>query len=154
MTETRGTQGRESQSRWQGIESEHRALERVVERVEALLGRLAKGRAQPGEEVKAGGLVEELRGRLFEHLEAEETNRILEQAATVAPRFAEWVDRLLGEHDDLRAHTRALVAGTGSGDWTALHARFVEFRRVLRAHERAENEVVQRAYLEDIGGPG
>jgi uncharacterized protein (UPF0335 family) len=152
MTETQELRGWESGARWQGVDSEHQALDRIVDRVEAMLGRLARG--QKGEEAKVRGLVGELRARFFEHLDGEEANRILEQAATVAPRFAGRVDRLLGEHDDLRARMRALVAGADGEGWTGLHARFVEFRRVLRAHERAENDVVQRAYLEDLGGMG
>jgi len=33
-----------------------------------------------------------------------------------------------------------------------VYSEFVSFRRVLRDHEQAENEVMQRAYLEDLGG--
>ena len=158
MTETRGAWGsQEARARWQSIESQHEALGHFVERVERLLSRLAEGSPGEGEGVTARRLVRELQVRLFEHLATEERNRILERAAAAAPRFHERVDRLLAEHRDLRDRMNLLAADIEAVDgeaWQPLHVRFVELRRTLRKHETAENDLLHRAYREDIGGPG
>ena len=100
------------------------------------------------------GQLEEFRRRLLRHFAAEERSGILERAAAFEPRFARRVERLRREHRQLRELADRLVAEAAGTGRVRIHARFVAFRRLLRDHEQAEGEVLQRAYLEDLGGSG
>jgi hypothetical protein len=151
---TRPSGGAPGESEWQALESEHRQLEQCAERVGMALGGLAEGHGEVRDTLV---LLREFRTRLHDHLASEEGKRILERAARNAPRFLERVETLRGEHAELRRRVDALkdeAEGAREEDWPDVYGRFVELRRLLRAHEAAENDLVQRAYLEDIGGPG
>ena len=143
-----------SDSGAQRIRSEHASLGLCVERLDDLLERLACGSADASDGADVLLLLDDFRQRLFAHLHREETTGVLERALVVAPHFARRVERLRHEHRDLRQLADGLVAQAGGGDWTLTRRCFVAFRDVLRAHEQGENEVLQRAYLEDLGGSG
>ncbi len=141
---------------WHPMQADHRALRASAERLDEMLGRLAAGASAA--EAEARSLLEEFRLRLLAHLDAEEQNGILERAAEAEPRFARRIEKLRLEHDVLRQDVVALAAGpaprAAGADWDGFHARFVAFRRVLLAHEEAENDVLHGAYMEDVGGRG
>ncbi|MDJ0866780.1 MAG: hemerythrin domain-containing protein [Myxococcota bacterium] len=141
---------------WQPIETDHRELGAVVERLEEWLGRLAAGSRSGEPEVRS--LLADFCQRLRAHLGAEEQSGVLERAAAAAPHFAGRIDRLRLEHDELRRGLEMLAAGPEPAiprpDWPRFHARFQVFRGVLDAHEHAEIDILQRSYLEDLGGGG
>lgn len=137
---------------WHRLRSEHATLAEGAERLGTLLGRLAARRPDRAEASRALALLDAFHGRLLDHLEREERAGVLERAAAVEPRFHRRVDQLRGEHGQLRALARAWLAG--GADWVVVQERFAAFRRLLDAHERQENEVLQRAYTEDLGGRG
>jgi hypothetical protein len=138
------------------IRSDHRALRACAERLDGELARLAAGNGAAEATVRS--LLEEFRGRLLRHLSAEEQSGILEQAANAEPRLARRAEELRLQHEDLRRSATQLAAGPGEGavavDWAGFWTRFVSFREVLERHEQAENDILQRAYLEDLGGGG
>jgi iron-sulfur cluster repair protein YtfE (RIC family) len=72
------------------------------------------------------------------------------------PRFSTALARLGREHTDVLNEIRALASGFASKPATKnlrkLHCRVEAFIATLRRHEAEENEILQRAYCEDIGG--
>jgi len=138
------------------LRSQHAVLGAYATRIDALLGTLGKGTPAGEGELEARLLLDIFRRQLLEHFAFEEENGVLEQAAASAPRFARRIDGLRSQHVELRARIEALVPrreNDGVG-WARLHESFVAFRRTLLAHEQAENDLLQRAYLEDLGGGG
>lgn len=140
------------------LRSEHADLAARAERLEWVFARLADGGVRGSEEAEVQQLFESFRRRFMDHLEAEESDGCLERAVAREPRFSRRAQELRKEHRDLRALVGAIAAILGSElatrGWARVHAGFVAFRRVLHDHERAENDVLQLAYLEDIGGRG
>jgi len=136
------------------MRSEHMGLEAIAARVEALLARLAADAASRAEASRAEALLSELRRRLRAHLDREERDRILERAAAVEPRLQPGAERLLAEHAELRDRADRLVASVRVWGWVEVQRRFATFREGLTAHERAENDLLHAAYLEDLGGRG
>lgn len=134
--------------------AEHQALAASAERVELALRTLAVGGAGPATGPLAQVLLDEFRRRLLRHFELEEDGGLLEDLAADEPRFARPVAKLRSEHAAFRLRVAELEAEVVDGGWTVVHARFLAFRRDLAVHERAENELLQRAHLEDIGGRG
>ncbi|NNL67195.1 MAG: hemerythrin domain-containing protein [Myxococcales bacterium] len=136
------------------LHRQHRALQALAERLEALLGELSLGGRPEGAEVEP--LLEEFRHRLVVHLEMEERSGLFERAAIGEPRLSRRIERLRLEHHDLRHGVTVLAAGVasshGPADWSGLATRFAAFRRVLRDHEQAENDVLHSAYFQDLGG--
>ena len=139
---------------WQVIESEHASLRTLGERLEDALGRLADGPPDPAEASSTRALLETFHAQLFAHLAHEESQGVLEKAAAVEPRFEVRVRRLRAEHAELRGRMDELAASTADLGGSELYTRFVAFRRALRAHDRAETDILQRAYQEDVGGRG
>ena len=140
---------------WDPIESEHRALRGLADRLEGTLVEIAGTGRRCG--VDVGALLEEFCHRLFVHFDVEERSGLIEEAARNEPRLGRRFAGLRGEHDELRRRALALVGELGAEDpfdWTAFHLRFVELRSLLDAHEQAENDLVHSAYLEDHGGRG
>jgi len=134
--------------------AEHQALAASAERVELALRTLSVGGAGPATGPLAQDLVDEFRRRLLHHFDLEERGRLLEGVAVAEPRFERRVAKLRSEHTELRLRVAELEAEVVDGGWTVVHARFLAFRRDLAVHEQAENELLQRAHLEDIGGRG
>lgn len=136
---------------------QHATLRARAEQVEARIGALSEDTgpaAWNGEALEAWRHLCEFRRLLLEHLVAEEESGIVEQAVARAPRLQREADRLSGEHASMRRQVQLLVGEAERGRWTALYAGFVVLRRVLLTHERAETELIQRAYCEDLGGRG
>ncbi len=143
-----------SASEWRAIESEHMALGAFAERLRERLRTVAIDAPTEAAllELKRG--LEEFRGRLVAHLGSEERSGVLERAAAAEPRFHRRWQRLQREHRDLRQGMDAVVSLVAKLAWVEVRSRFEALSDALRAHERDENEMLQRVYLEDIGGRG
>ena len=97
-----------------------------------------------------------LRDGLESHFRNEETAGFLEQIAEHAPRLAGRTARLCAEHLEILSETNNLLEQVMQGDgsegwWCFIEAAFHDFRKRLMEHEREENELLQRAYSDDIG---
>jgi len=136
------------------VVSEHAKLSRRAEQVERLLARLARGEGDRLREADVARLLDDFRIRLDAHLAREEQGGALDRVSADEPRFARRIHRLRSEHDELRGSLDAIISLAGGSRWTQLHASFVSFRRLFRAHETDENDVLLCAYLDDLGGRG
>lgn len=134
------------------LRSEHRMLGTCATRLEETLEQLARHGDRSAEETKARVLLDEFGRRLFAHLRAEEESGVLERAAAAEPHLETRVTLLLDEHAELRARIETLIGAAIVRDWAAVHVSFVAFHRDLRDHEHREDDVLQQAYLDDLGG--
>ena len=97
--------------------------------------------------------------KLEAHFHEEEEEGFFDQITACAPRFATETDRLMQEHQVLLKQMRCLtaLAETCEGSdlwWDRLKNDFHEFRVTIMHHESAENQLLQRAFNEDIGSHG
>lgn len=144
------SEGSAPQSLW----TEHQALAASAERVELALRTLSIGGAGPATGPLAQDLLDEFRRRLLRHFQLEEQGGLLDGLVAAEPRFERRVAKLRSDHVEFRLRVAELEAEVVDGGWAVVHARFLVFRRDLAVHEQAENELLQRAHLEDIGGRG
>ena len=77
---------------------------------------------------------------------------MLDVAVAAAPRFSRQAERLRGEHVELRSQMQAVLSAANGADWARAHEVFVALHRALGDHERAEEEILRSAYLDDLGG--
>ena len=152
MVELRSRRTRGSDAAWHAIESQHATLRARAEWLEGQLGSLAAGNRRSGGEVH--GWLDEFRRRLLEHLAYEEEKGLLDLAVAEEPRLARRFDRLRGQHRAFRMRMDALVEEARRPGWVSLHEGFVALRRDLLEHEKAENDLLHSAYLDDLGGRG
>ncbi len=97
-----------------------------------------------------------LRDQLETHFRHEEAEGFFEQIADQAPRLARRVNNLCTEHVEMLAEIDGLMEQAMQGDgsegwWRYIGAEFHGLSKRLMEHEREENELLQRAYTDDIG---
>ncbi len=138
------------------LESEHASLRSLAEGLERRLASLARaGRSVDGAaETESRAALSVFRRQLVDHFAHEEEGGLLDLAAATAPRLADRIEGLRAQHDELRARVDALVDEAAADAWERLAERFAALRGDLLEHERVENEMMQSAYLEDLGGRG
>lgn len=90
----------------------------------------------------------ELRGKLEHHFKAEESMH--SDLVADVPRLASRLGRLYADHTSLVDELVSTLAAEG-GELTDRCQKLVGR---IREHEAAENEVMQGAYWDDIGGGG
>lgn len=139
------------------IASDHVVLRDHGDRLETALdgmaGHPSGGHAAVGEQEVHAQLYE-YRQLFCDHLANEEQEGLLELAITEAPHLARRVERLLADHERLRNRMETLLASAAVSSWVHIHVAFIAFRDELRQHERAEDDLMQHAYLDDLGGRG
>ena len=101
----------------------------------------------------------ELEACLLSHFQLEETGGYMSEALRLAPRYHARAEDLREQHETLTCQMRALcelveISGPSREAWCELERRLARFGRELLAHERAENELMSRILLEDIGTAG
>ncbi|RLS31764.1 MAG: hypothetical protein DWH79_09105 [Planctomycetota bacterium] len=100
-----------------------------------------------------------LREHLASHFSQEECGGFMEESVARMPRLNHAVSDVLREHPLLLADLDAIVSRFGSAAgqtpcadaWREIGASFEAFAARIQAHERAENDVVQQGYNEDLG---
>jgi len=97
-----------------------------------------------------------LRDQLESHFRHEESEGFFDQISDHAPRLAGRITHLCVEHIDMLGELDSLLGQAMQGDgsegwWCYMGASFQDLSRRLLEHEREENELLQRAYTDDIG---
>lgn len=100
------------------------------------------------------GRLARLQSELAEHFAAEEHVGFLPRALARAPRLARRARGIVSQHDLLRIQLAKVVTmlERASTDWQGLRERFAEFTEALRDHELRENELINEALMDDLGG--
>ena len=104
-------------------------------------------------------LLERLRDRLAMHFALEEAYGYFQDALSAAPRLSEEAETLRGEHSTLFVQLCQIVDQVDglrhheTPIWRLpmLVERLLKFDARFQQHEAAENELIQRAFQQDIG---
>lgn len=139
------------------IERVHREHAEIVQHLKDLTARLAplSGPCHPGDlRNDISGRLARLQSELAEHFAHEERVGFLPEATAQAPRLTRRARKIISEHDLLRVQLSKVVGALarGSGNWTAVREDWDSFTSLLREHEKKENELINEAYLDDLGG--
>jgi iron-sulfur cluster repair protein YtfE (RIC family) len=145
------------------LEGQHRDLMRRRRSVELELSALvALAEEERGDEsenvvMRAMSLLTALRRELKEHFALEESAGFLAAAADAAPRLSRRASQLAREHAAMDAALGRILEGLLSSQksperWAALLESFARLSESLLAHERAEEEMVRMAFMDDLGG--
>lgn len=102
-------------------------------------------------------LLRDLGRHLPMRFEKEERGGHLAEALAAAPRFSRRATGLMQQHADFSRRIDALVkeaeqAGRSRAAWGAVRDSFRELALDLLAHEQAESDIVESAFLDDLGG--
>ena len=100
------------------------------------------------------GRLARLQSELAEHFAEEERVGFLPEAASLEPRLTHRARRILSQHDTLRVELSKVVStlARGTADWHQVNENVSSFTSLLREHEQRENELINDAYLDDLGG--
>jgi hypothetical protein len=90
--------------------------------------------------------------RIERHLRREESSELYTSFVDQFPRFGLRMKELLAEHGVIAENIRTARNLMTEGPTLDLIARLREVISSIKRHERAENEIVERAYWEDLGG--
>jgi len=144
------------------LRTHHSSLRRTVFNVLRVLDDAVEGCEACGETVSpdvAGALtlLRDLGRYLPERFGMEERSGYLAEALTAAPRFSRRATRLMAQHAEFVRRMEALVKEADQADsardsWEATRERFRELALDLLAHEQAESDIVESAFLDDLGG--
>ena len=134
----------------QRIETQHMALRDRVADIQRAL------QSQPDKSdpicSKLSGLLKDLQAHFLE----EESGGFFNHIKLRAPQLETDTKLLQEEHQDLLGKARDLITAAEACEgneqwWQRLKANFHDFSKSLMHHESLENQLLQRAYNEDIG---
>jgi iron-sulfur cluster repair protein YtfE (RIC family) len=106
--------------------------------------------------------IKELRDQLATHFALEETYGYFACPLNVPPELSQRVERVRAEHDEIRIELTDILnqalqlnpVSAAGGRQTIVLNRLRHLLERLDAHERRENELIQRAFNDDVGGAG
>lgn len=132
------------------IEQEHEALREKLGQI----SRVLEVGEMPRKDLLA--LLGELEDDLTVHFSHEEHQGVFDQITAQAPRLTRQVDGLWSEHRDMLKEIGTVIESAESGKmtrpwWKELGVQFRALSKQLMHHESAENQLLQRAFQEDIG---
>ena len=135
-------------ARWMLEEHEH--LRARLEQAEKFFSQ------EPQQTVDAANVLDELITELKLHFMHEEEGGYLSEALSQAPRFTDRATELQQQHPQMLKAVRELYQQAQSGDgsagwWSSLQAAYQSLAEQIHAHETGENDLVQKAFTEDIG---
>ena len=138
-----------------GVLDEHRRITNVLQRIEQWVVDPKTGAGWTGE---LGGMLEELQGLLKEHFGGEAEAKLFEQTIASTPHLTALLTKLAKEHSQILAAFRAAFEQAQTLDAAkeqevrGLQRKVQLALATLRRHESEENEIIMRAYWEDMGG--
>lgn len=94
-----------------------------------------------------------LDSHLKTHFAFEEFGGFMEEVVSVSPNSSPQVERLKQEHQTIHAECDKLcrMASGGSQQTSELRKGTLHLLELLNRHERAENDLVQRVLMDDLG---
>ena len=138
---------------------EHRELMELITSLQEKAARYSDDAERWSEEL--GEILMPLRTTLHRHFTAEEEGPFAKDFPEAFPHLAGKLEDLMGEHRDLMDRIDHLLREVNESSERAGKAEVQRIRKdvhafieAIRVHEAAENNLLQDAYLEDIGGSG
>jgi hypothetical protein len=135
---------------------DHAHLHQAVEEIHQLLANRVGGEINCEAVTQATDLIVALREQLRLHFEREELGGYLEEALTRVPALAPQAAQLQKQHAEFLQLAEQMTNDAKCGEqpaviWTRLTADYTRFAKKLLAHEAAENQLLERAFNEDMG---
>jgi iron-sulfur cluster repair protein YtfE (RIC family) len=135
----------------------HRQHLEIVEHLRDLGAHLARmnGPLLPREvRNHIAGRLSQLQSELAEHFAEEELVGFVPHASALEPRLTHRARRVLSQHDLLRVKLAKVVStlARGTADWGQVREGLEAFTALLLEHEERENELINEAHLDDLGG--
>ena len=133
---------------FQEVFDDHKALKALLARIDETFAERTATVAE------ATGLLNQLNDHLMSHFALEESGGYFTEAVLYAPHLAARSKALMDQHDKLLRAARALIAPTDKRSdswWDETRRRFVGFQQELLLHERSEDNLLQEAYVDDLG---
>ena len=134
----------------QRVESQHKVLRKMIAEVQGTL------ESQSDSFDILSSQLSVLAQKLQEHFIEEEEGGFFDHIKKRAPQLSTDSTQLEEEHVDLLGQIRDLIAKAATCEgseswWQGLKTDFHDFSKLLMQHESLENQLLQRAYGEDIG---
>jgi hypothetical protein len=134
---------------------EHLGLNRLLGAIKGLLAERADAEERVATDRAIVTLLADLARELPQHFAHEERGGYFSDVIAVAPRLSKRANELLGDHDDfLRLSSDVLElaksAGASPEKWSEVQASYAALEARILAHESAENELVQEAFMSDV----
>ena len=138
---------------------EHRELMALIHD----LGERASRGSDTGEHwsEELGEILTRLRTTLHQHFTSEEEGPFASEFPATFPQLAGRLEDILAEHRDLMERVDHILREVNEASEKATADEVQKIRKdvrgfieAIRAHESAENSLLQQAHLEDIGGRG
>ena len=136
---------------------EHEAVLQMVRQVEQFIGLPDLSAIGPGWSESLARSLGLLKSRLKNHFAFEEAGGFMEDIVKVIPSAAGWIEKLRADHerflaalDQLSAFAKSLTSMTDSS-FANLCEEVRQFLGDLRRHENEENDLVQTAFVDDLG---
>lgn len=94
-----------------------------------------------------------LGSHLKTHFAFEEFGGFMEEVVGASPNASPQVERLKQDHQTILAESERLcrMARRGSSEISQLRKKILHLLELLNRHEHAENELVQRVLMDDLG---
>jgi len=96
-----------------------------------------------------------LDSNLKTHFAFEEFGGFMEEVVGVSPHSSPQVERLKQDHQTIHAESEKLCrmasGGAPSSETSQLRKKILRLLELLNRHEHAENELVQRVLMDDLG---
>jgi len=139
------------------LQQEHEAVLAIVNRLETLAEQAIRDEREPGWGDSVRDSLSSLHSHLKNHFAFEEFGGFMEEVLHALPSLSRQVERLRADHERMladlgRVSSIAEECATATGPPPReLCEEVHRFLEMLRRHENEENNLVQRAFLDDLG---
>jgi len=141
------------------VDEEHQCIKRDLDRLKDSVMKEVSAEEFSEWKLELKLRVHDLRSHIEKHFDLEEAGGFREEIRVVAPESMKEFDRLEGEHDSIIADLDQIladvkkIANQNDEIIKDIQNQVKQFVSRLRAHEGAENVLIQMVYSQDIGYP-
>jgi RNA polymerase-binding transcription factor DksA len=141
--------------------TQHSSIRRTIFSVLNIIGdvidRCDRDEASSESLASTHALLSDLGRQLPERFRQEEQGGYLAEALSAAPRFSRRATELMQQHAEFSRRIADVVktaesAGSSSPDWRRVQDEFRQLSLDLLAHEQSESDIIESAFLDDVGG--
>jgi RNA polymerase-binding transcription factor DksA len=143
------------------LRTQHSSIRRTIFSVLNIIGdvidRCDRDEASSESLASTHALLSDLGRQLPERFRQEEQGGYLAEALSAAPRFSRRATELMQQHAEFSRRIADVVktaesAGSSSPDWRRVQDEFRQLSLDLLAHEQSESDIIESAFLDDVGG--
>ena len=135
------------------LQQEHQIIGAVAKELKALVERPESPHEESGWVNSVRDSLHSFDSHLKTHFAFEEFGGFMEEVVGASPNTSPQVERLKQEHQTILAESQRLcrMADRGSSKTSQLKKKILHLLEILDQHEHAENELVQRVLMDDLG---